>query len=129
MAETIRVEGLDQLVRSLGRIDRGLRRELQKELKKAAVPVILDYRATAPKKTGKMTASAKPSVRGGSVYVRVTATKSSPKYPSYKYPNRVEYGSGSSHPLHTSFSRQRAAALHTLEGVVDWVADEFGKGV
>lgn len=129
MAETVHVEGLDQLVRTFGKIDRGLRRELQGRLRKVGLLVAADYRATAPRKTGKMAESAKPSVRGGSVFVRVTATKASPKYPKYRYPNRIEYEAGSGQPLHASLERQRPAVVNELGDVVDWVADEFGRGI
>lgn len=129
MAETVYVDGLDSLVRAFGKIDRGLRRELQGRLRRAGLIVAADYRATAPRLTGAMAASAKPSVRGGSVFIRVTAKKQSPKYPSgYRYPNRIEYGPGSSHPLHQSLERQRPAVLRDLEATIDWVADEFGRG-
>lgn len=130
LAQTVYIDGLDSLVRAFGKIDRGLRRELQTRLKHAGEIVALDYKMTAPRKTGKMADSAKPSIRGGSVYIRVTAKKQSPKYPSgYRYPNRVEYESGSNQPLHQSLERTRPAVLRDLDHVVDWVADEFGKGI
>lgn len=127
-AHVVEVEGLSQLIRAFGKIDKGLQKELRKRLKRAALPVIADYHAAAPKKTGKMAASARPSLRRGSIYVRVTATKTSPKYSRYPYPRRIEYQPGSSHPLQSSFERQRPFVQHELGTLVDWVADEFGRG-
>jgi len=127
-ARVVEVEGLPQLIRAFGRIDKGLQKELQTRLKRAAIPVIIDYQATAPKKTGKMASSARPALRRGSILIRVTATKTSPKYSRYPYPKRVEYASSSNHPLHASFERQRPLVQHELSTLVDWVADEFGKG-
>lgn len=71
--ETVRVEGLRELVRDFGRIDADLRRQLQREISEAADIVAQDARSRADRYAGNPGGKIRPRVRGASGYVESRA--------------------------------------------------------
>ena len=140
MAAAVRVEGLDELVRAFGRLDRGLRRELQKHLRVIGKIVADDAKAVASEKglrggagdphEGLLIRSIRPRVRGGSAFVADTAVTTSPKYPAgYPYPKRIEFAGGGARAfLAPALDRSRERVVSELERLVDWVESDFGGG-
>jgi hypothetical protein len=128
---SVHVEGIDALTRSFGRVNHGLRREMQKHLRVAGRIVANEAKAVAGEKglrdSGQLIARVGISVRGGSVFVRDTATRSSPRYPNYSYPSRYEYERGGYRAfMRPALDRKREAVIQELDRVVDWVATEWG---
>lgn len=133
------MEGLDGLVRAFGRLDKGLRRELQKELKEIGRIVAEEAKGIAEFKRlrgeddpgdphpGQLIARIQPSVRGASVYIRDTAASSSGRYPKYNYPARLEYEQGGRRAfLRPALDGRRNEIVNRFEHLLDWIADEWG---
>lgn len=133
MAEYVHVEGIDALTRAFGRVDKGLRREMQKHLRSVGRIVATAAREEAAAKglhqSGQLIARINPSVRGGSVFVRDTAKKVSPRYPGgYSYPARYEYEAGGSRAfMRPALDHRRSEVVAELDRVVEWVAMEWGR--
>jgi hypothetical protein len=135
----VQVEGLDELVKAFGRVDKGLRRELQKQLRVIGKGVVDQARAVAASEglhgsgrdphPGQLISKMTVSVRGGSVYVRDTAKTVSTKYPQgYNYPQRLEYEAGGSRSfLRRGLEERRGTVIRDMERLVDWIADEWGR--
>ena len=89
----IRVKGLDDLVRDFGKVDRGLRKELQGEIRKVAGIVAGEAKERAVRQglvdSGKLVRSIRPGVRRSTGVVRVTATRD-----GFPYPAVYEFGGG-----------------------------------
>lgn len=66
----VSVEGLAELRRALGQIDRGLQKNLRGRLKVVGDKVAADARSQVPVKTGKARASVKSGVSGNNAYVQ-----------------------------------------------------------
>lgn len=138
-AEHVQVEGLDALVRAFGKVDKGLRRQLQKELRRIGKVVVDRARANAAAEglhgsgrdphPGQLIARMSVSVRGGSVYVRDTAKTVSTRYPQgYNYPKRFEYEAGGRRSfLRRGLEESRTTVIRDMENLVDWIADEWGR--
>ena len=129
---SVHVEGLDALTRSFGRVNHGLRREMQKHLRVAGRIVANEAKAVAGEKglrdSGQLIARVGISVRGGSVFVRDTATRSSARYPNYSYPSRYEYERGGYRAfMRPALDRKREAVIQELDRVVDWVETDWGR--
>lgn len=89
----VRVEGIRELVQAFGRIDRGLRGELQSELRELADSVARRAQAIAEqkglRKSGDLIRTIRPAVRGTVALVRAGAT-----HRGFNYPRRLEYEGG-----------------------------------
>ena len=69
MAETVRVEGLNELVRAFGKMDKELRRDLQRELSKAAKIVREEAAAGFMHVSARSAGGFRPRVRGSTAVV------------------------------------------------------------
>lgn len=138
--QVVQVEGLDALARSVGRIDRGLRRELQRQLRKVGDIVAEDARRVAEEKglsshsaydkhPGLLIKSIRPSVRGGSVFIRDTArTPGSGKWGNYNYPARYEFENhGERAFLRVAINQNTNRIMNEMGHILDWIADEWGR--
>lgn len=71
VGEAVRVEGLRELRRSLGQIDKTLQKNLRGRLKKIGDEVAADARQPMPVKTGRAKASVRAGVSGNTAYVQI----------------------------------------------------------
>lgn len=127
---TVRVEGLNQLVRDFGKIEKDLRKELQAELKDLARIVQREAQEIATAKglvrTGKLVRSIRPSVRGGRAFIRETATNK-----GYAYPRIYEYGhDGVRSFMQPALEAKRNEVYEGLDDMLDRLTDRngFGRG-
>lgn len=65
----LRVEGLNELIRALGKINKELRRELQRGLQEAAKPVAQTAQAKLSRYRGAAVSGIRPRVRGSTAIV------------------------------------------------------------
>jgi hypothetical protein len=137
----VHVEGLDGLVNGFGRVDKGLRRELQKHLRDVGKIVaeqakgVAEYRGLrgeepSDKHSGQLIARIQPSVRGGSVFIRDSARTKSAKYPGgYNYPARFEFEHGGERSfMRDGLEGSRGRVVREFEKLEDWIATEWGRG-
>lgn len=138
--EVVQVDGLDALVRGFGRVDRGLRREVQKQLRKVGQIIADDAKQVATEKglhsrskydkhPGELIADIKSTVRGGSVWIRDAArTPGQGKWGNYNYPARFEFENhGERAFLRVAINRNTSRTIKEMEQVLDWIADEWGR--
>lgn len=130
---SVQVEGLDPLVRGFGRVNKGLRRQLQKELRVIGKRVAVEAKAIAEERglrgqepwdphPGQLIAKIAPSVRGGSVFIRDSARTG-----SYNYPARLEFQHHNPRPfLRPALDKNREEVAVQMEHLVDWIAREWG---
>lgn len=80
---TVRVDGLDDLVRAFGKISKDLRREVQRELSDAAKIVATEARAKisglAPPGSPRTVGGVRPRVRGSTAFVEQRLGKTTGK--------------------------------------------------
>lgn len=81
--ETVVVSGLRDLQRDLRKVEKGLRREVDAMLKKAAVPVVEQARANLSRFQGAKLNTIRPRVTSGHAYVRQGARKVTGKRPDF----------------------------------------------
>jgi len=122
----MRVEGLDELVRSLRRLDRKLGKGITDSLRVLARDVADTAKGVAVfqgfaepgrsgRGTGAMLSSIKYGVRAGSAYVRVAAQRD-----GYPYPRVYEYGGGGERSfVHPALGLEEEHIFRTLEQTVD----------
>lgn len=96
---TVAVEGVGDLLRAFGSIDKGLRRELRLELLDVANIAAGKARAIAEQKglhaTGALIDRIHAGARASYAYITDTARRASPAYPQgFNYPAVYEYGHG-----------------------------------
>jgi phage gpG-like protein len=93
---TIQVEGISELNRAFGRLDKRLQRELQAEMRAIAAVVAERAKQIAEEKglrrSGRLVESIKPGARRGGAVVRETAVRTTGKGAPYKYPGIYEFG-------------------------------------
>lgn len=82
-SSTVRVKGLRETVRAFNKLDRGITRQLQKELKKEAQPVVSSAQAKIGRYQGARAASIGPRAAGGSVFVTQRAKKVTGQRPDF----------------------------------------------
>lgn len=138
MAQTgaaVRVEGLRPLVRDLGRVEKGLRRELQKELDEIAKMVRDESRDKARGErlvdSGRLVRGIKHRVRGSEAFVRSTATKAGFPYPAvYEFGGRGIGKYGPRAFLMPTVEKQLPQTVSMLEDMLDRLtsANGLGKG-
>lgn len=137
---SVHVEGLDGLVSGFGRVDKGLKRELQRKLKDVGRIVADQAKAVAEfrrlrgeepydKHQGALIARIQPSVRGGSVFIRDSARTVSTKYPGgFNYPARLEFEHGGSRSfMRDGLEGSRGRVIREFEKLEDWIAEEWGR--
>lgn len=125
--EYVRVEGLTELRLALNRVDKGLRKELNSELRSLAKLVAKEAQVVARERgligdprtdtlSGSLVKRIGVSVRGSTAWIVDKATRTSTKYPSgFPYPAVYEFGGGGTR----SFLRPSIAANtdHIVAGI------------
>lgn len=122
----VEVEGLRELRRDLGRIDKTLSKGVAAGIKDAASIVAQEAQSLAPVgRTGRLKASIRPRVSGARGFVVANAKKKSPKYPSgYNYPRRIEFDKGGRQAfLRPALDNNREEVVKRLEQLLDDIAD------
>lgn len=131
---TVAVHGLNQLMRDLGAMDKGLRRELQRELQDIA-SIVSDEakrvaRAENLHESGKLERGIRPRVRGAVAVVEDRA-----KRKGYAYPGIYEFGvSGKHHKrrpfLAPALENKQREVVRGLEDMLDRLTSRngFGRG-
>lgn len=71
----VQISGLQEVVRGFSRVQRSTSREIQRELKKAAEPVVSSGREKISRYEGASTGTIRPRARGASVWVTQGARK------------------------------------------------------
>ena len=112
------VEGLNPLVRGLRRAGDELGKDLQKELRLLAKHVATQAQKVAEAKglhdSGQLVAKIKPSVRGGTAWVRDAAQRR-----GYNYPGRYEYGDRHRPFLEPALASEQDVIFRGLEAMLD----------
>jgi hypothetical protein len=126
---TVKIKGLRDLDRALGKADKDLRKDLRGRLKAVAMIVATGARAKAEAKglrqSGDLIRGIKPYALTGKAGVRSGAM-----HRGYNYPARVEYEGGNRGPgpratLNPAYEESKAAVLVELERLLDDFADNF----
>lgn len=130
MADAVRLKGLKQLDRALGKADKRLRTDLRVRLKDVADIVATEARANAASRThsrtGDLVAKIKPFALSGRAGVRSGAV-----HHGYNYPMRLEYegrGGGKYGPrasLNPAVDSKLDDVGRAMERLLDDVADDF----
>lgn len=123
---TIRVEGLRELDRALGKMSKELRKELRSGMREAAEIVATEARSRATAqglvRTGRLVRGIKPGVRGGGAIVRSTATQR-----GFNYARRHEFeGGGRRAYLMPAADAKRDAARDAADKVIAKLGGEAG---
>lgn len=125
-SSAIKVDGLDELIRSMSRIDKGIAKEMRARLRKdVGEPFARDAKLRAPVKSGKLRRSIRPAVKGTTVVVRDTATNR-----GFNYPAVMEFAHGGERAfLDPTLDQWRATGQleQSMEGFLDWVHREFSR--
>ena len=110
------------------------RTSVNRRLKEVGEIVAVEIRNRSPRgATGLLEQSTKSTPRPDSLSVRVfnSATHSSPRYPNYRYPKRLEFDplfGGQYAFFYPGYEAKKAEAIEKLSGVLDDIANEFGQG-
>lgn len=126
MNEVVRVEGLKELDRAFGRINKDLRRELRKGLRRAAKVVATEGQQIARDKglvrTGRLVKGIRPGATGDAVFVRARALKD-----AFNYAPVYEFGAGGRRAfLGPAVQRKRGEVVDEIEKVLDEMAAANG---
>lgn len=126
----IRVKGLKQLDRALGKADKRLRNDLRRKLRNIAGDVAETARDIVASKglvqSGDLRASIQPFALTGRAGVRATAT-----HRGYAYPSRLEYENragevyGPNAFLNPAVDRRIDDVTRSMEGLLDDIANDF----
>jgi hypothetical protein len=127
-AGPIRITGLRELVRDFGRMQRGLRTELQREMSQIGGIVAGEARQIAQQKglrdSGDLIRSIRPRVRGAVALVR-----SSAEHRGFNYPARLEYEHGGRRAfLGPAVDAKQAEVVDAIDDMLDRLASEHGFG-
>lgn len=132
---TVRVEGLSELIRDLGKLERGIRKEIRGELKDVAEIVAEQARDNAREQglvdSGRLVKLTKPFARGSTAGVRSGATRD-----GYPYPARYEFGGRGANAvgprayLRPALDEKTSDVVDALGDVIDRLtsASGFGRG-
>jgi hypothetical protein len=124
----VRVEGLGRLIRDFRRLDRGLAREVQQELRSIAGFVADDARLAADaqglRDTGKLISRIKPFYRGSTAGVRSGVMRR-----GYPYGGVYEYGLGRTRAyLEPTLQRDERQIVEAFEDLLDRMTSSAGFG-
>lgn len=123
--DTIAVEGLRDLMRSLKEMDKTTRKEVRAKLREVGKIVADEAKSQASSKmtsrSGNLIRLIKVSVTQRSVSIVAGAMKRSPKYPSgYNYPRRHEYGSGGKRAfMNPALDEKQEEVIKRFEEILD----------
>lgn len=126
---TVRVDGLEELIRDLTRVQKDLKPRIRAELKDVASIVADEAQKIATARglvdSGKLVRSIRPGMSGSTALIRETANRR-----GFPYPALYEYGGSSSHPkrpfMEPAVARKQDQVRDELEKVVDRVMDSAG---
>ena len=132
-AGTVRVDGLRELIRDFKKVEKGLAREIRREIKSIAKIVSVEAQRIAFAKglweTGELIKMTKPAVRGAVGLVRASATNKGYAYPFvYEYGGR---GAGKSGPrawVNPALDNKQREVVEAFEDVLDKVTSRAGLG-
>jgi hypothetical protein len=123
----VEVTGLNEMLHALGRIDKGITRELRKQLSVGVGgPIVADMKDEATArglvKTGKLRSGLRPAVRGSSLFVNESARNK-----GYPYPAIYEFGHGGARAfMQPVVDRWGGGRLEEqMSGFLDWVESEW----
>ena len=127
-AATVRVQGLDRLIRDFRKLDRGLAREVQQELKHIAGFVADDARLAAGaqglRDSGRLIGRIKPFYRGATAGVRSGVMRR-----GYPYGAVYEYGLGRTRAyLEPTLKRDEGRIVEAFEDMLDRLTSSAGFG-
>lgn len=137
MAESVKVEGLTELIRAFQKLDGSMGREMRTVLKRdvgAPFARAVQQKISAEGlvgRTRRLRDSIKPNVKNTSVQIKSSPALKPGKNSRMGYAAVYEYGHGRSRAFldPTLDSWRRGGQLETaFGGFMDWVADEFRKG-
>jgi hypothetical protein len=123
VAITVQIDGLAELRAAAARSESTLLTSLDDGLEESARIVAKRYAQIAPKVTGRMARSAQPFTEGAVAGVRVTATRSSRKYPRFLYPALLEASRGI---LRHAVEAEAPEVGKRMEKVLDDVERQWG---
>lgn len=129
----VRVEGLQPLLRDMGRVEKGLRRELQKELDEIAKHVRDEARDRAQaeglRDKGGLVRGVKHRVKGSTALIRSTRTRGGFPYPAvYEFGGR---GAGKYGPrafLYPTVEKELPTTVRMLGEMLDRLTSANGLG-
>lgn len=124
----VRIRGLKELDRALGKADKDLRRDLRRRLRGIANIVAVGARAKAESKglrqSGDLIRGIRPYALTGKAGVRSGAV-----HRGYNYPARLEYERGGMRAsLIPAYEEARPVILAETERLLDDFADNFHRG-
>lgn len=112
------MRGLNEVVRGFNKLNRTAAREIQKELKKAAVPVVDTSKELLSRYTGASVGTIRPRASGASIYVTQGARKVTGK--------RGDFGVLQQHRvLEVALDERQGEVVEILERQLDTFLDNF----
>jgi hypothetical protein len=123
----VKIAGLRELDRALGRIDKNLRAGLRVRLKGVAEKVAEDARTLTAlhteRRTGDLIAGIKPYALSGRAGVRSGAV-----HRGYNYPRRLEFeGGGERASLYPAFAQNEPELMRRCEQLVSEIEHDFSR--
>lgn len=132
---TVRVEGLQELIRDFGRLEKGIAKEVRAELKDVAGIVAEEARSIAEsvglRDSGRLIRTTRPFARGATAGVRTTATRNGYPYGlRYEFEGRGGDAAGPRAYLAPALEEKSDAVVEELGEVIDRLtsAHGFGRG-
>lgn len=116
-AATVRITGLKETVRAFNKIDKGLIRNVQKGLKRAAEPVAVSARAKVSQYRGASVGTISPRARGASAFVTQRARKVTGK--------RGDFGALQMRRLVEALDENREEVVRAVERELDDLLNDF----
>lgn len=127
MSATVHVEGLKELDRAFGRMSKDLRKELRAELRDVGRIVSTEAqqiaRAKGLERSGLLIRRIRPTVKGGSVFIRAGAKAAD----GFNYPRRYEFQAGGRQAfMKPALERKTEAVVDGIDKVLGRLAGENG---
>jgi hypothetical protein len=129
----VRVNGLKELVRDFRKVERGLGREIRREIKSIAKIVSDEARRIALAKglrdSGDLIKMTKPAIRGSTGLVRSSATRRGYPYPFiYEYGKRGASKTGPRAWVNPALDAKQDEVVEAFEDVLDKITSRAGLG-
>lgn len=131
---TVAVEGLQDLMRIIRKMDKEARKEVRAKLRDVGKIVADEAKAQAAAqglyRTGLLIRRIRPKLTSRSIQIVDTAMKRSPKYPSgYNYPKRYEYEKGGARAfMRPALEAKQEEAVRRFEEIFDELEREWANG-
>lgn len=114
----VRVKGLSETVRAFNKLDRSLGRELQRELKKVAEPVVRSGQSKIGRYAGASVSTIGPRASGASVFVTQRAKKVTGK--------RGDFGQLQMRKLEEALDENERKVINRIEDFLDRFTNSEG---